>query len=485
MSQSQEGHDMTRAIMAQSNPSSWHTVALCSPFRTECGYCHGDRLSVLTRENPHPSPIGEPNIKLLPIEETHTNPPPSGITSSSTSTSSSHGNIVSQDESKQTTMQSTESPEERITPKTTSDSYALHFKNISPQAYLTLIDRGWRRSGKLVYLPKNWESCCAAIPIRLETSKFTSSKSQRKALKRLKQALGTKLQLHEHEQTISRRGGDWSKSEASSCKRQKQQLNGKGWIQHVEAQARALLQECGLQDTLQKGVIAQVNDILSQEGHDNIDLDKMQEKSGAIENMCSFKCAKFSKPQKLSSTGPQLVSIDVTLSSMVCPALHGKSKGQIDRQAIGQQIVEALRKLQTANTQNRIRIKTVHLHEKSGHINVIVDVTFEDVITQISSPGTLQDISTKKPAIDIIAEYIKSTSILSKSEQDALSPPYRLSVRSISSDVSGCMPQVHRLYFKYQQTIHGDEDPYVGAAVNMAAMDEQIPVDSTVSSEPS
>jgi arginine-tRNA-protein transferase len=285
--------------------------------------------------------------------------------------------------------------------------------------------------------------------------------------------------------SISRRGGDWSKSKASSYKRQKQQLDGKGWIQHVELQVRELLLECGLQEILRKNVMAQVDDILlTQQGSGNADLDKMRT-NGTMEDICSFKCTKFSKPQKLNSTGPQLVSLDITLSSMVCPALHGKSKGRIDRLASGQQIVEALRKLQFANRQNGLFIKTVDLHGKSGHINVIVDATFEDVMMQVSSPGIIREqTAVKKEAVDVIAEYIKSTSILSKSEQDALSPPYRLSVRSISSDVSGCMPQVHRLHCKYQQAIHGDEDPYVGAATNMAAMDEKLPVDSTVS-EPS
>jgi arginine-tRNA-protein transferase len=69
-----------------------------------------------------------------------------------------------------------------VTKQTTSDAYALYFETISPEAYLTLINRGWRRSGKLLYLPRNWSSCCPAIPIRLETTRFQISKHQKKIL---------------------------------------------------------------------------------------------------------------------------------------------------------------------------------------------------------------------------------------------------------------------------------------------------------------
>jgi len=464
----QENHNdnVRRALMAQSNPAAWHTVLLCSPFRTECGYCHGDRLFVLARDNPHPSPPDEPSIKVLPIEE------------SGTKSSSENDDTGEQDESKKSESNSMESSKDLITSKTTSDAYALHFKNISPQAYLTLINQGWRRSGKLLYLPKNWQSCCAAIPIRLETSRFCISKSQKKVLKRLKQTLETEQQLQDQSTSRDESSGDRSKPKASSkFKRQKQQYEGKEWIRQVKDQARELLQEHGLQNKLQKELMAQVSNIVSQGEGSNKDLDKMLEKSGMLEKLCSFKTANFSKPRKLSSVNPQLISMEVTLSNVVCPALHGKSNGQINRLAAGKQIVESMRKNQANNSQTGLHIKTIDLHEKSAHINIIVDATFEDASMQISSPNISEGKGAKKEAVDAIAEYIKSVSILSKSEQDALSPPYRLTVRSISSDVSGCMPKVHRLHCKYQQAIHGDEDPYDGAATNMAVLDEELPVD--------
>lgn len=464
-SQENQNDNIRRVLMAQSNPAAWHTVLLCSPFRTECGYCHGDRLFVLDRDNPHPSPPDEPSIKVLPIEE------------SGTKSSIENDDTGEQDESKKPESNSTESSKDLITSKTTSDAYALHFKNISPQAYLTLINQGWRRSGKLLYLPKNWQSCCAAIPIRLETSRFRISKNQKKVLKRLKQTLEMEQQPHDQGTSRDESSGDRSKPKASSkFKRQKQQYEGKEWIRQIEGQARELLQEHGLQTKLQKELMAQVSKIVSQREGNNKDLDKMLEQSGMLEKLCSFKCAKFSKPRKLSSINPQLVSMEVTLSNVVCPALQGRSNGQINRLAAGNQIVEAMRKNQADNSQTGLHIKTIDLHEKSAHINIVVDATFEDASMQISSPNVTKGKAVKKEAVDAIAEYIKSVSILSKSERDALSPPYRLTVRSISSDISGCMPKVHRLHCKYQQAIHGDEDPYDGAATNMAAMDEELPV---------
>ena len=69
--------------------------------------------------------------------------------------------------------------------------YHLKFK-----AYLTLLNRGWRRSGNLLYLPSNWSSCCATTCIltRLErTPKFRISKSQKKMLKRIQKELAGNL----------------------------------------------------------------------------------------------------------------------------------------------------------------------------------------------------------------------------------------------------------------------------------------------------
>lgn len=68
----------------------------------------------------------------------------------------------------------------------TSWSFSFESKALSTSEYQKLADCGWRRCGNLFYLPLNHKTCCPAITIKTDASKFTvSKKSHRKALKRL------------------------------------------------------------------------------------------------------------------------------------------------------------------------------------------------------------------------------------------------------------------------------------------------------------
>lgn len=59
--------------------------------------------------------------------------------------------------------------------------------------YQTLIDRGWRRSGKYIYKPKMDETCCPQYTIRCHALNFKPSKSQKKVIKHLNRFLSDGL----------------------------------------------------------------------------------------------------------------------------------------------------------------------------------------------------------------------------------------------------------------------------------------------------
>ena len=67
----------------------------------------------------------------------------------------------------------------------TSKSHGAWAYSLSPSAYQALIDHGWRRSGQYLYKPSP-TTCCNAYTIRLDTTKFTLSKGQKKTLKKMK-----------------------------------------------------------------------------------------------------------------------------------------------------------------------------------------------------------------------------------------------------------------------------------------------------------
>lgn len=55
---------------------------------------------------------------------------------------------------------------------------------MSAEFYQTLLDRCWRRSGKLLYRPNQRDSCCPHYTIRLDSSSFHPSRDQRHAVNR-------------------------------------------------------------------------------------------------------------------------------------------------------------------------------------------------------------------------------------------------------------------------------------------------------------
>lgn len=63
-------------------------------------------------------------------------------------------------------------------------SYYASSSSLSPDFYLALLDRGWRRSGTTLYKPDLASSCCPHYTIRLDSHAYHASKTQRQTLNR-------------------------------------------------------------------------------------------------------------------------------------------------------------------------------------------------------------------------------------------------------------------------------------------------------------
>ncbi|TWU78980.1 Arginyl-tRNA--protein transferase 1 [Metarhizium rileyi] len=63
-------------------------------------------------------------------------------------------------------------------------SYYANATSISAKFYQTLLDRCWRRSGKLLYRPDQRRSCCPHYTIRLDSGQFKPSRDQRQTVNR-------------------------------------------------------------------------------------------------------------------------------------------------------------------------------------------------------------------------------------------------------------------------------------------------------------
>ncbi|RCN40472.1 Arginine-tRNA-protein transferase [Ancylostoma caninum] len=60
---------------------------------------------------------------------------------------------------------------------------------LSCDNYQKLLDKGWRRSGKYIYKPTMERTCCPQYTIRLDSTKFILSRSQRRVLRQMNEFL--------------------------------------------------------------------------------------------------------------------------------------------------------------------------------------------------------------------------------------------------------------------------------------------------------
>ncbi|KAK0107280.1 Arginyl-tRNA--protein transferase 1 [Cadophora gregata] len=68
--------------------------------------------------------------------------------------------------------------------KSGSFSYYVTTTSLTAKFYQSLLDRGWRRSGTLLYKPDQSASCCPHYTIRLDSDQFHASKDQRQVQNR-------------------------------------------------------------------------------------------------------------------------------------------------------------------------------------------------------------------------------------------------------------------------------------------------------------
>ncbi|KAJ2707754.1 Arginyl-tRNA--protein transferase 1 [Coemansia sp. IMI 203386] len=71
-----------------------------------------------------------------------------------------------------------------------SGCYAMDATRLSCQNYQDMIDRGWRRSGGLLYLTDHSDSCCCYYPIRTLALEFKPGSSDKRVLRKWKRRFG-------------------------------------------------------------------------------------------------------------------------------------------------------------------------------------------------------------------------------------------------------------------------------------------------------
>ncbi len=573
----------------QQQQEQYNSITLCGPTRSKCGYCQGSRTDILSIPNP-PSQftvgtfVSSHNTGCTVINDTDLGGTIDTDISSTNNTNRSSNNANS------STI--TNPNNEKITPSTSSKAYSILSSTISPNDYQKLLNKGWRRSGDLLYLPKNWECCCPSHPIRLDVNKFKLTKSLKKVMKNLKIALGSHLGGCEDSggnkstsiaagalavavgsSNCSSNSSDYTietdmsyeynatnATSATTTAKQEEQNSTTQSTESLLLQGRKRPRKSNHEHTTfttshhhhhnnnlhntntpkikdeQPPNIDQIHkhtkeyihtkchhilswlqtmtmQIVQDNANTNImDMNNTNDEEDnnhhiyTIMKKCSnYKITKMSKPKHLHSlSSSNNVSLSpsasvtweydmiITLSSTICTALHGISKGQIDKEQLGNVIVQELllQRNTECNSRNNMTtssdsnnaittsvIDSISIHPKSGHVNVTIKMnitmmTHNERTVQSKIDGNENNTKKEKKIEnvlpDFIQTYLESTSTnntttnvqSSQTQKVQPQPPFKLTVKSIPSCISGRDPKVHRLYTKYQAAIHHDPDPY-------------------------
>ena len=267
--------------------------------------------------------------------------------------------------------------------------------DLSAKIYYKLIHRGWRRSGQHLYKPDNWDSCCPALTIRLPVADFAPTKSQRRVLKKMERALSGATLATA---TATSKSTNTSTKNRRKLPGTREDEDSIPILKHLADWTRHALME-----------ITQLPEI--------------------------------TQPIRYRITAND----DDTVSavSTICAAVSGSSKGTYDRGVLSTQVVAQLK--------NKSAAIDLEAHEASGQIRCKISKQLLE--TSPSRPNGVPMDSEVTPQ-DLLYDWFQKHLPHTDS-----SPPYNLKITTHTALASSLLPDVHQLYFDYQQQVHNDPPP--------------------------
>ena len=368
--------------------------------------------------------------------------------------------------------------QDKVDEHNTTKSYGLSFESLPCETYEDMIDRGWRRSGKLLYLPTNTEICCPQITIRLDVFGFEqtakkpivecdlaktvlvsgSSKSQRKVGKLLLRA----LKVHNNKQPFTRNEHDDSSEEMHKHKRPRSdETTGPVHTKQSNNLPNFELFLQKLSKVVYNTVTADAKKVVDVEANGGTPTwawwdDESQSPSSDVPKWCSFKLAQRSDGGFF------------TVTTSACAAASGRSRHALDRNRLGKIVMRALCNADSGGDVG-VSFEGVTLHDKSGHVHVHLKCDDSMLITAPRNTSKSSNRgSSLKEVTDSIDEFVtrqqKFASRLRRSANDGNKKQQQryLTVRSVPSLESSSDPEVFELFCQYQTAIHRDSDPFFG-----------------------
>ncbi|GKY94882.1 hypothetical protein MPSEU_000453100 [Mayamaea pseudoterrestris] len=393
--------------MDENNTTSYlqNSVRLCGSSWSTCGYCRGDRSSIVNRD-----------------------------------------------------------------PSESSKAYSILADSMTPVVYESLICQGWRRSGRALYRPDNWVSCCPALTIRLRVQDFVPTKSQRKLQKQ-----ANKLFQATCMQTVN--------DQRTNVK------NNHAHNNNLELNMKEL-QKSGFMNDLREWTTRILTSLVNE--------------TSLLDQPVSFKIL---PRRKHDGCDPS----KVTLATSICAAIAGRSKGTIDRTELATRVADELRRRHTVASSSNSYVDTPHLeadcngangshanhsialkkhkpcgcnvqilsvqaHEASGQVLVTVQIAGANDDAATASVHTKQNLDATRDnneqddqCSNKLTTWWNRQHLLDNDNSPVAS--LGLEVTTLPAYESALMPEVHKLYLLYQHEIHQDANPYAEDSAALGASD--------------
>jgi arginyl-tRNA---protein transferase len=135
----------------------------------------------------------------------------------------------------------------------------------------------------------------------------------------------------------------------------------------------------------------------------------------------------------------------ITLRSTICAAIAGPSKGKFIRDELAKQVVQRLQGFCPPWLD-------VHPHEPSGQILCRIPKN------KLPQSNQMMEATVSMEA-DVVSEDVLGAWIRNHFPRLGICEPYTITVTTHPAEISSLVPDVHQLYFEYQQNVHNDPCP--------------------------
>lgn len=303
-----------------------------------------------------------------------------------------------------------------------SKAYNIISTTLSPDTYERMVQLSWRRSGTVLYRPQNDISCCPNLAIRLPVADFKPSKSQRKAQRTMQKLLNP-----ESHNPVD-------------------QKESKG-LHHDFKRRESIVRDSGILESL-SSMTAESLQQISQTTH--------LEKPIFVQTPISFRLMVKKK-----------YPAHVIAVTTICAKIAGESKGGIDRNQLGEQLTQSLISSLMNGTRenteevNSISVEKIEFHSKSGQVLIHLKTDQPDTVRP-KEPSKYSPESSKACEENKLREWFSEMYSV-----DLGCPPYQMTIETFSAWESAVIPEVHRLFFEYQQDVHGDPNPFTDSNISV------------------